>query len=282
MVVLGDKKGGTAVLDFKLPGQRGCRLKRAWIASRAPSKWRTALATSVLVFSLWLLPSESFALSFYPTESEWVTWPDYCRARYVVSGAGTTSKYVYQVSPEEVSFQRKRVGESAWVYLHHYCAGIAFLKRAAAEKDKQRADILLERAHTEIMSQYALLDPKDRTFPTVSSSVAKLYEALGNVDSAIEFLKRALESQPDTASLYAQAAIMYRDTGKIEEGLSILEQGDAATNGTSSELNYLLGLFYIEVDDLDSAVTHAERAYELGYPLPGLAAKLKRLGRSIE
>ena len=46
----------------------------------------------------------------------------------------------------------------------------------------------------------------------------------------------------------------------------------------SAEINYNAGLVYVDLREYDSALRHARRAYELGYPLPGLRNKLKRLG----
>lgn len=46
----------------------------------------------------------------------------------------------------------------------------------------------------------------------------------------------------------------------------------------SPEPHYNLGLLYVRKRDYESARTHAERAYELGHPLPGLRNQLTRLG----
>ena len=267
---------------FTLPEQRTPRRLQARIAKLTPSVFRAALAMSVVAISLLSLPTTSHALAFYPSESEWVTWPDYCRARYVVSAAGSTSTYVNRVSASEVAYYRKQIGESAWEYLHHYCAGIVHLKRAAAAESEQRREFYLGEAQREISSQYALLDARDPMFTTVSSSMAELSYKRGNLEAAVEFLKRVIEAQPMASSAYAHAAILYRKANRLEDGLDILKQGNVATDGTSSELNYLLGLFYVDLNELDLAVEHAERAYELGYPLPGLATKLKRRGRPLD
>lgn len=45
------------------------------------------------------------------------------------------------------------------------------------------------------------------------------------------------------------------------------------------EAHYNIALLYIDLNRYDEAVTHAKRAYELGYPLPGLRQKLVRMGR---
>ena len=119
-----DRKGDNAVLNLAQTGQRRRRIRDTGIGRRLQDKLGLISATLTLALAYGLAPSQSFALSFYPSESEWLTWPDYCRARYVVSGAGSTSNYANRVSPDEVAYHRKRMGEGAWEYLHHYCAGI--------------------------------------------------------------------------------------------------------------------------------------------------------------
>lgn len=50
-------------------------------------------------------------------------------------------------------------------------------------------------------------------------------------------------------------------------------------NGESAENHYHLGMLNLESADLNAGVAHATRAYDLGYPLPGLREKLLALGR---
>jgi len=228
-----------------------------------------------------VVPSPVYALVFLPTENEWITWPDYCKARYVVSSSGKRSNYLSRVTQAQVAYHEQRKGPDAWVYLHHYCAALIYMQRAAAEEDPAKVDFILREAEIEFMNQYALVKPSDPMFPDVVSNIAQVHRRRGDYQVALEYLERAMEHQPEVTSPYALAAIICRESGKIEDGLEVLRRGNRATNGMSAELHYFLGLFYIDVDDLDSAVEHAERAYELGYPLPGLAAKLRRHGRPL-
>jgi Flp pilus assembly protein TadD len=46
----------------------------------------------------------------------------------------------------------------------------------------------------------------------------------------------------------------------------------------SAEIHYNLGLLYYHKKEYDSAERHARKAYSLGYPLPGLRAKLIESG----
>lgn len=66
-----------------------------------------------------------------------------------------------------------------------------------------------------------------------------------------------------------------------------MEQYDAARESyqraielmpNAPEAHYNLGLLYVETGDYELAREHAEKAYALGYPMPGLKSKLARLG----
>jgi len=59
-------------------------------------------------------------------------------------------------------------------------------------------------------------------------------------------------------------------------------RGDKMVEGRSAEIQYNLGLVLLELGDIEEAQIAARKAYELGYPLPGLRNKLKRMGHSID
>ncbi len=58
------------------------------------------------------------------------------------------------------------------------------------------------------------------------------------------------------------------------------EQYESALSITpnNSEIHYNLGLLLIERNDYPAALKHAHIAYSMGFPLPGLKNKLKKLG----
>ncbi len=227
------------------------------------------------------IPVPAYALTFLPSEIEWTTWPDYCKARYVVSSAGKKSIFVNRITSAQVSYHEQQKGPEAWLYLHHYCAALIYMQRAAAAEDSERDAYWIREAEIEFLNQYERIRPSDPMFPDVIASIAQVHRRRGDYQVAIKYLEQAIEHQPEATSSYALAAIICRESGRISDGLEMLKRGNAATNGSSAEIHYLLGLFYIDVDDLDAAVEHAELAYELGYPLPGLAVKLRRHGRPL-
>lgn len=224
---------------------------------------------------------DASALAFTPTEQEWNAWTDLCRARYVVSGAGIGSKFARRISKSEVARQEAVAGQEAWHWLHHYCAGLVYILRAQRD-EPPGVDYWLREADVNIQSHYHRLSKTNPMFPEVVITLARLYREMGDKRAAIAYLDEAMTVQPEVTSPYALAAIIYRDSGDLDSALDVLQRGNTATAGGSAEIHFLLGHIYIDRGDLDSAAVHAERAYKLGYPLPGLASKLRRLGRPIE
>jgi len=60
-----------------------------------------------------------------------------------------------------------------------------------------------------------------------------------------------------------------------------LEQLDAASRLAPDQatIQYNLGLMYVKKKEYDKASAHAQKAYALGFPLPGLRNKLKAAGK---
>ena len=96
---------------------------------------------------------------------------------------------------------------------------------------------------------------------------------------AIELLSERTKEYPLGDVPYSAMAIMQRKTGQLDQAMQTLIRGNDATDGTSAEINYNLGLVSLELGNIDDARLYADNAYRLGYPLPGLRAKLDRLAR---
>ena len=92
--------------------------------------------------------------SYSPTEQEWLAWPDYCRARFVVSGAGRETQYALRVPSGVVARYEAQIGSTAWHWLHHFCAGLVFSGRAQGESDPKVARHLRDVAQAQYLGQY--------------------------------------------------------------------------------------------------------------------------------
>lgn len=67
----------------------------------------------------------------------------------------------------------------------------------------------------------------------------------------------------------------------IGQDATALEQLDAASRMAPEQatIQYNLGLMYVKKKDYEKASAHAQKAYALGFPLPGLKNKLKAAGK---
>ncbi len=71
--------------------------------------------------------------------------------------------------------------------------------------------------------------------------------------------------------------IHLQKSGRENAALEQLEIAEALAPD-SAEVHYALGLAYFDLEKFDKSSIHAERAYALGYPLPGLRDKLLAAG----
>jgi hypothetical protein len=253
-------------------------------AHRSITQIRHAFAALWLLAAAWLAITMGWspaahALSFAPTDAEWATWPDYCRARYTVSGAGVDSKFAGTSARGEVDKWKGIMGPDGWYALHHYCAAIVLInraKRAPSKIESQRTY-----GHTFDEAQFALnrTNPENPLFPKISSLMARAAHALGKDDVAERVIGDAQRYHPKSAELFAAAAVIKYDARKLEAARDILLSGNEATEHKSAELNYLLGLVQFDLKDYTAAREAAKNAYALGYPLPGLKRKLAAAGQ---
>src|SRR5690606_14457232 len=113
----------------------------AAIRARAARLFRYALAASLLG----AIPRLGLGLAFAPTEAEWIMWPDYCKARYVVSASGQDSaQFAGRVDAVVVKAWERRLGTEVWYSLHHYCAGMLIAERAKRMSGPERQLALRE------------------------------------------------------------------------------------------------------------------------------------------
>ena len=88
---------------------------------------------------------------------------------------------------------------------------------------------------------------------------------------------RAKRFAPHDAIVVMLEGIYYSKINRLEEAKKAYESALAMAPG-SAEINYNAGLLYIDLKQYDRAVEVAQKAYELGHPLPGLRNRLKRVG----
>ncbi|MCA9423315.1 MAG: hypothetical protein KC592_20010, partial [Nitrospira sp.] len=91
------------------------------------------------------------------------------------------------------------------------------------------------------------------------------------------YFDRAMRLAPDDPTvrkLYAQHLWM---TGHRKEAVEQIEEAERLGAQDANTL-YNIGIMKFELGDRTAARNYAMRAYELGFPLPGLRDKLKKFG----
>jgi tetratricopeptide (TPR) repeat protein len=226
-----------------------------------------------------LLCASAHAYEFVPTTAEFAGWPRHCQARYVTTDIGRQQSWTSSYPQSIVEQQIADIGWDTFERLHHYCAGIIYLNRARLDHDVATKKFDLRNARAEVMFTYTAMDKQHPIATTVMITLAQVCQASADYACAEDTLEHAIELHPSAAAPYSALAVMYSDRKQFDKAEEALLRGDAATEGKSPEINYNLGLLLVDMKDYDGAVERAKRAYELGYPLPGLKKKLVRLDK---
>jgi tetratricopeptide (TPR) repeat protein len=233
------------------------------------------------LFALLGAASAAQAFSFVPRETEWAAWPPHCKARYSVSPAATGTPYYGAVNPEDVRQWQTRLGDKVWAHMHHYCAGLAWTQRAQLADSAKSRKSYLGNASREISYTQRHLQPGQPLYGEVVVANARVSAEAGNLNQAVGNLERAIAAQPTNPDFYVALYSIRKRSGGLDTAVDALQRGDAATEGKSAEIQYFLGMEAFDRGQKTEAVAFARRAYELGYPLPGLRRKLQAEGYTL-
>jgi tetratricopeptide (TPR) repeat protein len=116
-----------------------------------------------------------------------------------------------------------------------------------------------------------------RALDAVARYELKTGRSSAKYHSAECYFKRALDFKPKDPAVHLVYGI-FLARKKDRPGAMQAYQQVLAIDPQSAEAHYNLGLLYFDMQRLDDARSEAERAYELGYPLPGLQRKLEQAG----
>jgi hypothetical protein len=223
----------------------------------------------------------ALALDYTPTEQEWLAWPDYCRARYVVSGAGRDSSFQSRVPQVVVRTWQEQMGP-AWEWLHHHCHAVAAVGMARAELDPSRKKFRYEEAIAEDRYMLVRSSGTHDMYATVMLHMSSTFREMKNQEEALRIVDETIQAYPEHEPAYQLKAMLLRDTGDFSGARKVLADGIATVGEGSSDSHYLLGLISLDLGDIDAAMKEAHRVYRLGYPLPGLRQRLEKAGHKLE
>lgn len=91
------------------------------------------------------------------------------------------------------------------------------------------------------------------------------------------WLDRAERFAPDDAMVKTLYGTYLLQKGKGIDGARKLEAA-LELAGDSPNIHYNLGLAYFDLKDYDKSLASAHKAYQMGFPLPGLRNKLEKAG----
>ena len=92
------------------------------------------------------------------------------------------------------------------------------------------------------------------------------------------YLHRAIRFRADDATAKMIYANYLVKNGRSKDALKQLNDA-ASLNDSNTSLAYNIALVYLELKEYDQALAYAHKAYQAGFPLPGLRDRLKRVGK---
>ena len=95
------------------------------------------------------------------------------------------------------------------------------------------------------------------------------------------WMHRATVFSPQDGTSFLIYGVYLARNGLRREALAELEKA-VKLLPDNSEVNYNLGLVYFDLKDYETSQMYAQRAYALGFPLPGLRRKLAAAGFPLD
>lgn len=114
--------------------------------------------------------------------------------------------------------------------------------------------------------------------PQALMLMTQTVEKMNKPRRADEYFRTAIElfpNQPATLGLYG---VHLHRSGDIARAIEYYNRA-LQLDPDSAETHYNLGLAYLSQKNYDLANQHAQKAYRLAYPLPGLRDRLQQVGR---
>jgi tetratricopeptide (TPR) repeat protein len=240
---------------------------------------RTRKASRLAALLMLALPALSYGYEFVPTESEWLSWPSYCRAKYVTTPIGQATAFVRQINGGDIESAQRMLGDEVFLHVHHYCSGAALVGRAKQQPNAQQKKFLYSTALSDLNYVAERIPHSSPVIAKVNFSLAEAYNGLGDRTTALDLLKESVETNPENPASHIALGLFLRANKDLPGARNAFEHGiEAVGEDASAELNYDLALVLLELKENERAAKFARKAYELGYPLPGLRNKLIRMG----
>ncbi len=210
------------------------------------------------------------------TELEWASWPDFCKSAFIASGWAGQTPFAGRLTRQQVELMRFDHGIPG---THHFCIGMVFVERAKRQGNTPNAQGLLSRAINEIEYSHRQMTPKAPLYSMVAAYLGTAHYRLGKRREALDIWQRGIDNQPASRESYLAMAEALLAEKKHQQALDLLLRYDAAKDHPSPDAEYFIAHTYFLMGRYDDARRHADQAYALGYPFPGLRNRLDAIGR---
>ena len=202
-----------------------------------------------------------------------------CQLFYASTTTGRRNGFAANFSEDELK-KANVIAENtggAW----HYCAGLAILNRAQQTTQPEKRLGFLKEALQEIEFTFRLIKPDNSMYGEVHLNRARALFQLEQIDKSHEVLTKLIQTHPNYVPGYIELARQLDKQGKTNEAINILNNVAPELQKSSADFNYFIGMYYFKTKNYEKSKYHAQLAYAMGYPLPGLRRMLSQKGYSI-
>lgn len=218
-----------------------------------------------------------WGFGFTLSQAEFDTWDARCKKAYSASAVGRNSGLFPSLDSKKISEARKFAEDAGGAW--HYCAGLIWLQRAGSATGKKRTEEL-KNAENEIRFTYSRIRPVNDWYPEIHVDYARVLYLIGKKTEAFAVLKRLVESHSGNSLPYTALAYYLKRENQLQQAIKTLQMAPETILNESAELNYFLGWYLMEANQLEEAERYAKKAYELNYPMPALRQRLAAKGHS--
>lgn len=211
-----------------------------------------------------------------PTENEWNGWPNYCKVAFLGSTLSQGSPFRGSMSAEQIRSGQSQIGIGI-PGLAHFCMGMVYTNRAKTMSRSHDLAGTLGAAINELDYSFSRMSPAAPRYSLVTAYYGTALYRSGKRQQAMDMWNKGIEAQPAGRESYLAMAEALLSEKKAKDALEVLLRYEMAKESDAPDAEAFLSYTYMELRMFDKAREHADKAYQLGYPLPGLRNKLERL-----